>query len=887
MKRFILIDAHAVIHRAYHALPPLSTPLGEPVNAVYGFTTILLRILRELKPDYIAAALDLPGPTFRHVAYERYKAQRPETPSDLSSQFAKVKEVLAAFAIPVFEKEGYEADDLIGTIAKKLEKRKNLEAVIVTGDMDTLQLVKPGLKVYAMKKGITETVIYDEKAVKERYGFRPEQLIDFKGLKGDPSDNIPGVKGIGEKTASELIKNFGSVEGIYKALKKRSAKISAGIADKLRQGEEDAKFSRELARIKIDVPLEFSLVDAERKGDSDTSEVRQLFLKFGFSSLLKRLDAEETRTSGVKKEQARPSFAAQSLGGQAVLLSGIPQRKSSIQILETKKDFQKFKKELGDEKIGLLLHEGNLILVNTEKKVFRIAEKLLWETVIKQFLEKEAEALVYDAKSLFHFLRKFGINLPEIKFDLLLAAYLTQSFSRDFSFPAVAARELGRLVASDSEEEFSLFFAIVKSLESKLNQGKIKFIFEKIEMPLTNILADMEERGILLDRDFLKKMGGEVDKNLAGLTKEIYKLAGEDFNINSSQQLSRVLFEKLKISVRGLRKTEKGGVISTGASELEKLKKEHPIIEQILGYRELTKLKTTYIDALPELVDSRTGRLHTTFNQTGTSTGRLSSSNPNLQNIPIMSEYGREIRKAFVAGKSFELVSFDYSQIELRVAAHLADDQKMIEAFNRGLDIHKMTAAEIYNIPLEKVTPELRRAAKTLNFGILYGMGSSALAESTGMSREEAKKFIEEYFRDFAGVKNYLESTKKFVEENGYVETLFGRRRYIPEIYSSNWQLKREAERMAINMPIQGTATGDIVKMAMTKIDEWIKKERLEKEVRMLLQVHDELLFEIKEDLIKKVAPKIKEVIEGVTELKVPLVAEVKAGPNWGEQKEI
>ena len=871
MKKLILIDTHAVIHRAYHALPPLNTPAGEPINAVYGFTSILLRILRELKPDFIVAAFDLPGPTFRHIAYERYKAQRPETPSDLSSQFIKVKEVLATFSIPVLEKEGYEADDIIGTIAKKLEKKKDLEVIIVTGDMDTLQLVRPGLKVYAMKKGITETVIYDEKMVKERYGFEPKQLIDFKGLKGDPSDNIPGVKGIGEKTASELIKNFGSIEGIYKVLKKRSVKISAGVAVKLREGEEGAVFSKELARIKTDVLFQFNLADAEWKNNQNQDNLRQLFLKFGFSSLLKRLDVEESRVSGSKKEQA-------------ILIQNVSAKKVVIPQIDNLGVFQKFKKELGNKKIGLLLHEGNLILVNTEKKVFRIAEKLLLKIAVKQFLEKEAGVLVYDAKSLFYLLRKFDIDLPEIKFDLLLAAYLTQPFSRDFSFSGLAYRELGRLFAPDSEEEFSQFFEIVKSLETKLNEGKIKFIFEKIELLLVRVLADMEERGILLDDKLLKKLGEEVNKKLADLTKEIYKFAGEDFNINSSQQLSRILFEKLVISTKGLRKTEKGGVVSTGASELEKLKGEHPLVEKILEYREFNKLKTTYIDALPELVDTKTGRLHTTFNQTGTSTGRLSSSSPNLQNIPVMSEYGREIRKAFIAEKGFELVSFDYSQIELRVAAHLANDQKMIEAFNKGLDIHKMTAAEIYNLPLEKVTPELRRTAKTLNFGILYGMGSSALSESAGMSRDEAKKFIEEYFHDFSGVKNYLEATKKFAEENGYVETLFGRRRYIPEIYSSNWQLKREAERMAINMPIQGTATGDIVKMAMIKIDQWIKKEKLEKEVRMLLQVHDELLFEIKESLVKKVAPEIKYLMEGVTQLKVPLVAEIRAGPNWGEQ---
>lgn len=870
MKRLILIDTHAVIHRAYHALPPLNTPSGEPINAVYGFTSILLRILRELKPDFIAAAFDLSGPTFRHVAYERYKAQRPETPSDLSSQFTKVKEILRAFSVPVWEKEGYEADDIIGTIAKKLEKKKGLEVIIVTGDMDTLQLVRPGLEVYAMKKGITDTVIYDEKAVQERYGFKPKLLIDFKGLKGDASDNIPGVRGIGEKTASDLVKQFGTIEEIYKKLKKGLIKISEAVVGKLKQGEEDAYFSKELARIKVDVPLEFDLAEAEFNKNISQDVIQQTFLKFGFTSLLKRID------------QARLNFAEQNLDG---LISEGVSIKKEMPRLADEKDFLGFSGGFKDTKFGLLLHEGKLVLVCPDKKIFQVDEKICTLSGFRVFLEKSREILVYDAKSIFGFLKRFNINLVEFKFDILLAVYLTSPFSRDFSFISTAGRELGRIFSEGMEEAITYFFEIVKSLEEKLKEGRIQFVFEKIELPLIKVLADVEERGVLLDCTFLKKLGEKVDRELSFLTKQIYDLAGEKFNINSSQQLSRIIFEKLKISSAGLRKTAKGGVISTGASELEKLKSAHPIFEKILGYRELTKLKTTYIDALPKLVDSKTGRLYTTLSQVGTSTGRLSSADPNLQNIPVVSEYGREVRKAFVAEKGFKLVSFDYSQIELRVAAHLADDPKMIEAFRKGRDIHSLTAAEIYNLPLEKITPELRRAAKTLNFGILYGMGPQALAESTGMSREEAKKFIGEYFQDFAGVKNYLEATKKFAEENGYVETLFGRRRYIPEIHSANWQLKREAERMAINMPIQGTATGDIVKMAMIKIDGWLKKEKLEKEVRMLLQVHDELLFEIKEDLIKKVAPEIKTLMEGVTELKVPLVAEVKAGPNWGEQK--
>lgn len=885
MKRLVLIDSHAVIHRAYHALPPLTTPAGDPINAVYGFTTILLRILRELKPDYVAAAFDLSGPTFRHVAYERYKAQRPETPSDLASQFAKTKELLASFGIPVFEKEGYEADDVIGTIAKKLEKQKNIEIIVVTGDMDTLQLVRPRLKVYAMKKGISDTVIYNEKAVRERYGFGPKQLVDFKGLRGDPSDNIPGVKGVGEKTATELIKKFGSIESIYKALKTGNKKISSAVAERLRAGKDDALFSKELATIKTDVPVEIEFTELAKKMTIRTlpAAARALFQKFGFSSLLKRFNSEEA---------ARPKQEA---------LLPVQKRNGAVALsLETSSDFKKHSRELSAGDLGLILEGGPssgaslamrggqlFLVLRNGQKVFQLGKNIFSDKSAKDFFAGARNLFVHEGKSVIHFLRTYGIVPGPFNFDLSLASYIAGAGARDFSYAGVAGRELGRLVSANATEEYRHFFEVVESLEAKLAPGKLKHVFEKIEMPLIPVLADMEDRGIRVDGDFLNKLAGKVDGDLGELTEEIYRRAGEEFNINSSQQLSRILFEKLELKAHGLRKTPKGGVISTGAAELEKLREAHPIVEKILNYRELAKLKNTYIDTLPALINPRTGRIHTTFNQTGTSTGRLSSSDPNMQNIPTLSEYGKEVRKAFVADKGFLLVSFDYSQIELRVAAHLAEDKKMIEAFQKGLDIHKMTAAEIYNVPLEKVTPELRRAAKTLNFGVLYGMGSQALAESTGMSREDARKFIDEYFHDFSGIRKYIEDTKNLVEERGYVETLFGRRRAIPEIHSLNWQVRREAERMAINMPIQGTATGDIVKMAMIAVDRWIEKDGMESGVRMLLQVHDELLFEIKGDLVKSIVPKIKGIMEGVAKLKVPLVVDVKAGKSWGEQEPI
>jgi DNA polymerase-1 len=869
MKRLILIDAHAIIHRAYHALPPLTSPSGEPTHAVYGFTTILMRILRELKPDFIAAAFDLPGPTIRHIAYERYKAQRPETPSDLSLQFALVKNILEAFDIAVFEKEGYEADDIIGTIAKILEKRKDIEIVVVTGDLDALQLVRPRLKVYSMKKGISETVIYDEKAVRERYGFEPAQLLDFKGLKGDPSDNIPGVKGIGEKTAQELIKKFGSVEEIYKAVRSGSKKISPSVAEKLRQGAEDAKLSKELAKIQTGVPLDFDLEKIRWKANENLPEIRLIFQKLGFFSLLKRLDES---------------------GGFAPTQVELPKIKTGVTRIEKSEDlagFKKFEKLASESNHGLILWEGELYSIfRGSDKIFRWDEKIFLTKEAHEFLESHKH-FVYDGKAIIKFLRGYKIELREIVFDIMIASYLSGAFFRDFSYPAIASRELGQETGRNMPEELSHFFEIARYLEGRLALGRIGEVFEKIELPLIRILADMEERGIKVNLKFLEDISRKINEKLKKIIQEIYQLAGEQFNINSPQQLSVILFDKLKLTARGLRKTVKEGRISTGASELEKLKNAHPIVSKILEHRELMKLKTTYVDALPPLVNPKTGRIHTTFNQTGTATGRLSSSDPNLQNIPVMSELGREIRRAFVAEEGFLLVSFDYSQIELRIAAHMADDQKMIEAFRRGLDIHKMTAAEIFNVPLEMVTPEQRRAAKTLNFGILYGMGAQALAEASGMSKEEAKNFIDEYFRDFSGIRAYIDKTLQFVSENGYVETLFGRRRYIPEIHSPNWQMKREAERMAVNAPIQGSAA-DIAKLAMIKVDEWIKREKLENDVRLLLQVHDELLFEISEKIIPEhgrgVSARIKAIMESVAELKVPLVVDVKAGENWGEQ---
>lgn len=747
MKRLILIDANALIHRSFHALPPLATKKGELVNAVYGFTAIILKVIKELKPDYIATAFDLPKPTFRHLEFEDYKATRPKTPEELTSQFPLVKKIVKAFNIPIFEKEGYEADDIIGTIAEKVSKEKeNLEVIIVTGDLDTLQLVNKKIKVYTLKKGITDTVIYDEQAVKQRYGFGPKQLVDYKGLKGDPSDNIPGVAGIGDKTATKLVKEFGSVENLYKSIEEGKTSLPEKLKEKLLQGKEIALFSKKLATIQKDVPLGFDLEKC-RLEDYDKEKVIKLLKELEFRSLINRLP---------QSEQERKEL----------------ENKTEVSPLELSKQREKEIEEAYQNKI--------------------LSEKLVQ-------LEKE----------------------------------------------------------------------------------------------LIPVLEEMEKTGIKIDVDFLKKLSRRITSKLKRLEKKIYDLAGVEFNINSSQQLSEVLFEKLGISVAGLRKTPKG-VVSTAASELQKLKGKHKIINLILDYRELIKLKTTYIDALPKLVNHQ-NRIHTTYNQLGTTTGRISSSNPNLQNIPIKGEWGKEIRKAFIAEEGYSLISADYSQIELRIVACIANDEKMIEAFKNNQDIHKITAAEIYNIPLIKVTPEMRRQAKTLNFGIIYGMSIVGFAEASGVPRTKAKEFIEEYLRDFSGVAEYITRIKEKAKKDGYVETLLGRKRFLPEIKSSNYPIRQAAERMAINMPIQGTAA-DIMKVAMVTLWKRLKKET-DNKARILLQVHDELVLEVRDDLINEVSKITKEEMENVLEqpifnevrsiFKIPLEVEIKAGSNWGELIEI
>ncbi|MDO8600247.1 MAG: DNA polymerase I [bacterium] len=898
VKRIILIDSHSLIHRAFHALPGLRTPDGKPSQAAYGFTSMLLKMLGELEPDFVFAAFDLPGPTFRHIAYERYKAHRPKAPDELITQIPMVREILEAFGIPVIQKEGYEADDVIGTLAESFSKKKDYEVVIVSGDLDALQLVRPRVSVFTLKKGISDTILYDEKAVRERFGFGPEMLVDYKGLRGDPSDNIPGVKGIGEKIATELLQKYGSVENTYKALKKRGAfSFSDSVRKKLEEGEENARISKELALIARDAPVSVTLEEGEWRGmQSHKDKLEPIFEKFGFSSFLKRLH-EQPRT---ENEQTRTA------PGPATLFEKETEAPKQKEVKITNgKDWHLLPvSSLRGTRLAFLFDEASktfFILPYTAEpsetvrgrtrsgfrpegssEFFAVPEKLLRSREAEDFFTatKGVDLITHDLKA-FLKLAPFAEGWGTF-FDCKLAWFIADPGRRDYSLGKLVSWFLQKDVADISTGDLlALLPRIARRLRDDLEKNQLLRIFEEFEMPLPVILAAMERWGIGIDTGYLLKLSQKTKKEIGILEEKIYKNAGESFNINSSQQLSEILFTKLGLGKSARIKKTGTGRLSTNIDQLSRMQKEHPIIPFLIEYRELAKLQSTYIEALPKLVDLG-GRIHTTFHQTGTVTGRLSSSDPNVQNIPTKTLRGKEIRAAFVAEKGFSFLAFDYSQLELRIAAHLAGDKKMIDAFTRGMDIHTLTAAEVNDTTIEKVTPEMRRAAKALNFGILYGMGVRSFAESAGIPLEQAKKFFSEYFSDFSGIANYIAETKEKARIEGYVETAFGRRRYLPQLFSGGFREVAEAERMAVNAPIQGTAA-DILKRAMIRIWAAFAEDFKRGDLRMLLQVHDELIFEAREEKSEHYKTEIKKIMESCFEGAVPFPVDAHEGKTWAE----
>jgi DNA polymerase-1 len=815
-KRMVLLDTHAILHRGYHALPEFASSRGEPTGALYGLVTMLLRLYKDFEPDYIVAAFDLPDATFRHDAYEDYKATRVKTDDALVSQLVRSRDVLDAFNVPRYEKAGFEADDIIGTLAEEFKKHKDLEVIIASGDMDTMQLIDgKKVRVFTLKKGLTDTVLYDEEGVKARYGFGPELIPDYKGLRGDPSDNIKGVKGIGEKTATTLIAEFGSIENIYKTLKKDPEKIKAagikdGMLQKLKEGEEDAEFSKMLATIKRDVPIDYELPDSEWHKSLSEKRILEVLAQFEFRSLVPRVRE-------LLEGKASPNLAPKKSSGSPQTFSSQDLASSDNEAVETEDTLE------------------GLFAAPTE------------EVDPKEFAPIALAVSVLDS----------NIAQPELE-------------------------DIYRVGRADKFEEAK------KNILEQIKDKKLEFIYEKIELPLMPVLREMEKRGVKIDKEFLKKLSKEYHGELKKIAKRIYDAAGGEFNIASPKQLGEVLFDKLGLGVKNQKKTA-GGQRSTKESELEKLKDQHPIIADIMAYRELSKLLGTYIDALPEVLDDQ-ARVHTTFIQIGAATGRIATKDPGLQNIPIKTDLGRAIRHAFVAEKGMKLVSFDYSQIELRIAAFLSGDQGLTEIFKAGRDVHTEVASRVFHVKPEDVSYEQRRRAKVINFGILYGMGVNALKAGLGSTRQEAQEFYDQYFAAFPRLAEYIEEIKDSAMLLGYTETYFGRRRYFDGIKSPIPFIRAAAERMAINAPMQGTQA-DIVKLAMVKIQNMLKEESAHDGAHMLLQVHDELVFEIEEKKIKALAPKIKEIMENIIPAKdahgIPFLAEGKMGENWGEMEKL
>jgi DNA polymerase-1 len=908
-KKLMLIDGHALAYRAFFALPVdgFSTSKGELTNAVYGFTMMLLHALQAEKPDYIAVAFDAPAATFRHQEFEEYKAHRPPMREEMRSQMDRIRQVVRTMNIPAFELPGYEADDLIGSLARQASEA-GAETVIVTGDTDTLQLVSPRVKVMTpggYSQRFSEARLYDEKAVRDKYGVDPTLLADYKGLVGDKTDNIPGVSGVGDKTARELIQRYGGVERIYEHLEE----IEPGRAKKALAGqEEQALLSKHLATIVTDVPIGLDLEKC-RTSDYDRDAVTELFRELEFRSLVQRLPSSERGQPrqmtlfGGEPLAAAAATVVTTEGQLSSLVTELSRAaRIAIDVETTSTDAMKadlvgisLATEPGRSyyvPVGHLLAQGPA----GQLPVGLVAERL-GPVLVNPKVAKSAHNGKYDLTVL----KRHGIEVRDLDFDTMIAAYLLEPSRRGFGLKDLAWSKLGLEMkpitdligkgrgqitmaqvpiadaAAYAGADADATARLVDVLEKELREREQWNLFRDVEMPLVHVLMDIEMVGVALDTDELLDISTDMHKRIVELEEQIQGLAGRPFNLSSTQQLGRILFDELKLPVKA--KTKTG--FSTRASVLEELRGQHSIIDLILEHRQLTKIKSTYVDALPLLVNRETGRVHTSYNQTGTVTGRLSSSDPNLQNIPVRTELGRHVRCAFVSQEGWVLLAADYSQVELRILAHISQDPGLLAAFDRGEDIHASTAATVFEVPLSAVTPEMRRIAKTINFGIIYGMGEYGLSQRTSLSVEQSRKFIENYFARYEKVRDYVEGTKAEARERGYVSTLLGRRRYFPELQTSSRAhtgVQRAAEREAINMPIQGTAA-DIIKIAMVRLHDALQKDNFA--ARMILQVHDELVLEVPREELSPVADLVRSVMESAWGLDASLRVDRKVGKNW------
>ncbi len=906
-KRFVILDGHAILHRAWHAIPPLKTKDGLVVNAIYGYFTILFRILKDLKPDYLATAFDLAGPTIRHASFDQYKANRIKQEEDFYNQIPLLQEALSKLGIPIYTKEDYEADDVIGTISYYIkEKYPDLDVIIVSGDNDLLQLVQERISLYMPKTGVGNFKTFKREDVRKKFkGLNPKQIIDYKALKGDSSDNIPGVPGVGDKTATKLLLEYKSLQNLYDILEenpeklkeKPELKFTDRIIKLLLENKEQAYLSYDLATIVTELDLDFKIEETVLE-KLNMNVVNNICQQYEFYNLAKNvpefIQGKKTETDLNQQDY--------------YLVNDEKNLKKLINELE-KKDIISFDTETtalnirNSEIVGISFSfkSGQGFYVNLNHK-----DKLSWLEIIKPIFEnKNIKKIAQNLKFDWKVLNKYNINIQGTSIDTMIASYLLYPDRQHHDLNHLAFSELNfetvtfeKLTGAKNKQmnfddlmkdidlkalsnygcqDADLTWRLWENMETKLKEKNLLELFKNIEMPLVPILAQMELNGIKIDIDYFKKLEIDFTKKLKEIDIKIFQMAGEKFNVNSTKQLREILFENLNIDSKGLKKGKTG--YSTAASQLEAISDRHPIIPLILEHRHLQKLLSTYISSLPKLVESD-GRIHSSFNQTVTRTGRLSSSNPNLQNIPIKDEEGRLIRKGFIAEDNKVLISADYSQIELRIVASLSEDPEMIKAFNNNEDIHASTAAKINEIDIKDVNKELRNKAKTINFGVLYGLSAYGLSNQLNISHQEAQDFIDKYFVLYKNIKKYFNEILNFARKHEYVETLFNRRRYIPDINSSIQAVKKSGERIAINTPIQGTAA-DLIKLAMVKI----KKEILKKnpETKLLLQVHDELIFSTPKENSKQIAKEIKEIMENIHKFKVPIIVNTEINKRWGE----
>lgn len=866
MKKLLILDSNSILNRAFYGVRYLSAKDGTPTNAIYGFLNILLKLIKEQEPDYICAAFDVKAPTFRHKQYEGYKAQRKPMPEGLAAQMPLAKDVLRAMGVTILEKEGYEADDIIGTVARLCEESE-ISCFIATGDKDDLQLASDKTKVIltVTKSGYNETIIYDDKAVKEKYHVTPTEFIDVKALMGDPSDNIPGVKGVGEKTAMSLIEKHHSIEYIYENID--GIGLKGAMLQKMKDGREMAFMSKELATINRNTPIEFNAEECVFDGFENNGELYEILKRLELNSIIKKLDL--SGGDNVKEnEDIFKDFSYQV--GDKNMISG---DKVTVVL-----DFDGDNISLAAVGVG-----NNAVVLNEQDD-------------IKELLEDDSIAKVmFDVKEAIVKLNG-RIDIKNISDDTAIAAYLVDPAKNEYTIEKLASEYFGTVIEKPEVKQLSLLDDVETDrseylakcavalgvlndrIGDKIKENGQEKLYQEVELPLVTVLAHLEINGFLVDDNQLKEFADKLGEKIDALTNEIYMLAGEEFNINSPKQLGVILFEKLEL--KPVKKTKTG--YATNADVLEKLRDKHPIVNFIMEYRQLAKLKSTYCDGLTAVVNPNTHRIHSVFTQTVTVTGRLSSTEPNLQNIPTRTELGREIRKMFVAKDGYVLVDADYSQIELRVLAHIANDETMINAFRNNEDIHAVTASQVLGIPLEDVTKEQRSSAKAVNFGIVYGIGEFSLAQDLHISVKEAKAYIESYLEKYHGVRNYMESIKEQAKKDGYVKTMLNRIRYIPELKSPNYNIRQFGERVALNTPIQGTAA-DIIKLAMVRVDNRLINEGLKS--KLILQVHDELIVEAHKDEVDNVKQILSEEMQGAMELNVPLKVDMSTGHSWYDAK--